>query len=64
MFQKKLYGYCMISASESLKMRCRVPDYFFKWDAIYVMTNNMDKAKHDITAACQKGYSKACNYQF
>ena len=36
----------------------------FSRGKLYVLNKDLEKARQDITAACRKGYSKACNYQF
>lgn len=50
--------------NKALELDPNQAESLFSRGQIYIITKDNGKAKLDITAACQKGYSKACNFQF
>lgn len=50
--------------NKALELDSNQAPALFNRGQLHILSKNIDKAKLDITAACQKGYSKACNFQF
>lgn len=62
--RKRQTDKAMADFSKALELAPEQAESLFSRGQLYVMTSNTDKAKQDIATACQKGYVKACNYQF
>ncbi|CAH2032185.1 tetratricopeptide repeat protein [Trichlorobacter ammonificans] len=50
--------------SKALELDAGQAVSLFSRGQLHVLNKDMEKAQQDITAACQKGYSRACNFQF
>ena len=62
--RKRQTDKAMADFNKALELAPEQAESLFSRGQLYVMTSNTDKAKQDIATACQKGYVKACNYQF
>ncbi len=50
--------------NKALELDPNQGESFFSRGQLYLRIKNIDKAKQDIYVACQKGYTKACHFQF
>lgn len=62
--KKKQTDKALADFSKALELAPNQAETLFSRGQLYAKSKEEEKARRDITAACNKGYSRACNFQF